>query len=384
MRRPTSYLEKLCLAVCVGMLIHSASSAQCANNMATKSYDTTLSNTGFAIYSLNLPQFSPDSGQLVSVRLTATVNSTYAFTLTNNNPSSASYQLDIGQEDQFSAAYGTPWLNITPMHVGNYTLNSGQAVTMAPFPFMTNHVSTDSITGNVAPFLGHGQVNINYMSFAYTNIWAFDHASYTFDNALTSTTQLSMQYLYCKAGVILATDLTRWSAKLTAPTTVQLDWSVVNEAAGRQYEIQRSVDGHNFTTIGIIATTMNSSAADHTYNDILPDGTTGVYYYRLQIRDKDETTWSRVRQVSLEAATKGLQVYPNPATDHIDIATGTANSDWQVDILSASGGIVQHETFLQSNLLHIGFNNHLATGTYFARITDLRGQKMLVSSFVVH
>jgi hypothetical protein len=384
MRRPNpSYLTKVCLAACIGMLFYNLAPAQCVNNLGTKTYDTTLTNQGFAVYNFAWPQWSPDSGQLVSVKLTANVTSTYAFKLTNSNSNPATYTLNIGQEDQISAAYGAPFLGITPLTVGTYTLASGQSYQDGPFPFLTNHITADSITGNVAPFLGNNSVNINYMSFGYTNLVAYDHASYYFSNDISSTTRFSMQYLYCKAGVVLAAGLTRWTAALTTPRTVQLDWTITNETAGRQYEIQRSEDGHTFTTIALQNAVPAGNSTDYSYADHLPSDASGAIYYRLQIHENDKFSWSPVKMIAIEAEEKKLHIYPNPATDHIDIATGTANSDWQVDLLSANGGLVRHETFTRSNLLHLPFNNRLAAGTYFARITDLRGQKMSVVSFIV-
>ena len=384
MRRPNpSYLKNVCLVACIGMLLQVRCFAQCVNNLGTHNYDTTLSNDGYGYYGLSFPQFSPDSGQLLSVKLTATTTATYGFNLRNVDTKAGTYQLNIGQEDQFSAAFASPWLNITPYHVGIYTLNPGETQSAAPIPFLTNNVSSDSITGNVVPFLGNGSVNINYMSFVYTNLWANDHTAYFFSSAMTSTTKVAMQYLYCKANVVLATDITRWTALLTAPLTTQLDWSVANETGGRQYEIQRSSDGHTFTTIALIPANAADGSADYVYTDHLPDAGSGHWFYRLQIHDHDRVTWSAVKEISVEAGEKPLRIYPNPATDHIDIATGTAVSDWQVDILSASGGLVQHENILQSDLLHLSFNRRLSAGTYFARITDLRGQRVLVSSFLV-
>lgn len=335
------------------------------------------------MYSLNLPQFNPDSGQLISVKISANVTSTYGFTLSNVNANDASYDLSIGQEDQISTGFGSPFLNITPLHVGAYNLASGQSMTLAPFPFLTNHVSADSITTGIAPFLGNGKVNINYMSFCYTNLWANNNASYYYSNAINSSTKLSMQYLFCKTGVVLASNLTGWAALLTAPHTAKLDWTTVNETAGRQYEIQRSTDGRNFTTVATVHADAGNGNAAYTYTDELTGNTNGNIYYRLQINDNGNFSWSPVKELSIEAAGTSLRIYPNSATDHIDIATGTANGDWQVDLFSASGGLVQRNSFLQSNLLHIAFNNRMPAGTYFARITDLRGRHVYTRPFVV-
>ena len=384
MRRPNPLpLKYLCLALCIGLLIHSRGYGQCQNFMASKSYDTLLANNGFGYYNLTFPQFNPDSGQLVSVSVSANVTSTYGFNLANAGAVNATYDLNIGQEDQISAGYGSPYLNITPLHIGTYTLTPSQSQVTPPFPFLTNHISSYSITSAVGPFLGSGTVNVNYVSFTYTNLQAYNNAAYYFSNAVNSSTQLTMQYQFCKVGVVLATDLTRFSAQLTAPLDVKLDWSATNESAGRQYQLQRSEDGHSFTTIATINSETGVTSADYTYTDLLPNGTSGNILYRLQIQDNDKLTWSPVRQVTIEAPGKSLHIYPNPATDHIDIATGTSNSDWQVDVLSAAGSLVQRGNFLQSNLLHLAFTTHLSAGTYFARITDLRGQRVFVSSFVV-
>jgi hypothetical protein len=248
---------------------------------------------------------------------------------------------------------------------------------------MTNNVTSDSITNATGPFMGHSSVSVQYMSFAYVDLSASDHYAYNYQNSISSATKFSMSYLYCRIGIVLATDLTRFTATLAAPSTVQLDWSAVNETAGRQYEVQRSEDGHLFTTIATMNSNGDLSSTDYTYTDILPNGTNGNVFYRLQVIDQEKSTWSPIKQVSIESPGKSLHVYPNPATDHIDIATGTPNSNWQVDIFSTSGSFIQRSSFTQSNLLHLAFSGHLSAGTYFARITDLRGQRVLVSSFIV-
>jgi len=384
MGRPDPFLLKsLCIALCIGMLIHGRSFGQCQNFLVTKSFDTTLVNSGFAVYTLPFPQFNPDSGQLLSVKLSANVTSTYAFTLTNINPIPTTYDLTIGQKDMYIVTGRPPVLKTTPLPIGTYTLAPGASESQPAFPFMTNNVTTDSITDATGPFLGSGSVSVKYVSFSYVDLTAPNHAPYYYQNSINSTTNFSLSYLYCRTGIVLATDLTRFTATLAAPLTVQLDWSAVNETAIRQYQVQRSEDGHVFTTIAAMNSNGDLSSANYTYNDILPSGAGGKIFYRLQVNDNEKTTWSPVKQVSIESPGKDLHIYPNPATDHIDIATGTSSSDWQVDLLSASGGLVERTTILQSNLLHLAFNTHLSTGAYFARITDLRLQRVFVSSFIV-
>ncbi len=127
-----SFLGKAGLAMCIGVILYCGTQAQCVNNLATTTYDTALSSNGFGNYNLRFPQFNPDSGTLVSVRLIATVNSMYGFTLRNADSLNTTYALTVGQQDQItSATIPAPYSNITSQSMGTYPLNPGQSVTQA-------------------------------------------------------------------------------------------------------------------------------------------------------------------------------------------------------------------------------------------------------------
>src|ERR1700744_2076349 len=125
------------MVLCLGTFLQTTSLAQCVNNLGTRTYDTSLVSNGFNIFSLSFPKWSPDSGLLVSVKLAAEVNSQYSFTLRNADVQSATYQLSVGQEDQFSGPLLTPFTNVTaPQLIGAYPLLPGQAMSQGPFTFL--------------------------------------------------------------------------------------------------------------------------------------------------------------------------------------------------------------------------------------------------------
>ena len=378
------FLVKVGLALCIGMTLYQSSRAQCANNLATRTYDTTLSSNGFGMYNLSFPQWSPDSGLLVSAKVSAMVSSQYGFTLRKADSGFASYQLAIGQEDQFSSpALASPFSNTMSRFINTYPLAPGDVVTTPPFSFLNGHIASDSITDNVTPFLGTGKVNFNYLSFTYTNLITTNNFAYYYSANIVNHMTFSVQYLYCNNGVALATNLTRFSAALAPPRTTQLAWSAVNETAGRFYEIQRSSDGKTFTTIASVPAVGTEESADYTFPDNLPDSAAGSWFYRLQIHDQASLSFSPVREVSVASMENTFRIYPNPATSYINVITGQSPGDWQVEIFAANGNLVQRTTALQSGTLHIGFNTRLAAGTYFVRLTNLHGQKNYTSSFVV-
>jgi hypothetical protein len=341
------------------------------------------------MYTVSVPQWSPDSGTLVSVKLSATVSSQYGFTLTNSDPQTATYSLTLGQEDIISGTgLSTPYTNVMSQFVNTYPLASGQVVSQTPFAFLNNHVSSDSITGNVAPFLGTGVLTMNYMSFTYTDLSTINNSTYSYSANISNNIKFSVQYLYCTGGdAVLAANLTRFSATLAAPHSAQLSWAAVNETANRIYDVQRSRDSREFTTITSITAQGDASGADYNYTDNLDDSITGNVYYRLQIHDQDKLSWSAIQQVNVAASRvgsdAGVRVFPNPAATFINLQTGQAANDWQVDIIAANGSVVQRMQVLQSSIIYIPFSPNLPAGTYFARLTGLRGQQGFSTSFVV-
>ncbi|HEV2483414.1 MAG TPA: T9SS type A sorting domain-containing protein [Puia sp.] len=347
------------------------------------------------MYNINVPKFSPDSGTLVSVNLSATVTSQYGFTLTNADNASATYTLTLGQDDQITGnVLSSPFSNIITQQINSYPLASGQVVSQPPFAFLTNHVSNDSITGNVAPFLGSGAVMLNYLSFTYTDLSTVNNATYSYSASINNVIHFTVKYYYSTSGgAVLATTLTRFSAALTAPHITGLAWAAVNETANRVYDIQRSRDGKDFTTVNSIGAQGDASGADYSYTDNLADSISGNVFYRLQIHDQANLSFSAIQEVNVASAspagaaatttTTGLRVFPNPATSYINLQTGQAPADWEVDIIAASGAVVLRTQAMASSTIYVPFTNKLAAGTYFVRLTGLHGQQPIMAPFIV-
>ena len=92
-------LLKVGLALCIGIISRLTVEAQCSGTLATHTYDTALTSSGYGVFPIAIPQWSPDSGLLVSVKLSAKVSSQYGYTLRNATSLPASYALTLGQLD---------------------------------------------------------------------------------------------------------------------------------------------------------------------------------------------------------------------------------------------------------------------------------------------
>ena len=101
-----------------------------------------------------------------------------------------------------------------------------------------------------------------------------------------------------------------------------LNWVTASEKNNRYFNIQRSVDGNQFTTLGQVNGKGNSNTLTHyTYFDSLLSNS--LIYYRLKQVDTDgDYTYSSIIKIEL-VNTEGreLIVYPNPAYADIHILT---------------------------------------------------------------
>jgi hypothetical protein len=389
-----SFWKKVCLTLCIGMILHFSSLAQCANNMATRSYDTVLTGIGYGSFSIRFPKWNPDSGLLASVKISARVSVQYGFTLKNADIISSVYSLWVGREDQFSSpSMNSDYDNTTEQKIGVFPLDPGNSIVKAPFTFLDNYVNTDSITGT-APFLGTDSVSFTYSPITYTTLHTNNNSSYSYSAAARDTVHFSLTYLYCKGGgVVLAANLTRFEAGLQGPATVHLDWSSVNEVEGRQYAVQRSQDGQHFTTVAFLPAvnfsggtdaggSASSGAVDYNYDDHLPAGATGKWYYRLQLTDPGSSVYSVIKEVTISGG-GGLSVYPNPAVDFVDLVFDQGSgAGWQVEILAADGSRIQSGNYTQSNNIHIDFLNRFPAGVYFIQATERGGQRSFIKRIV--
>jgi hypothetical protein len=222
-------------------------------------------------------------------------------------------------------AANTTYLVTVYSSVGNYVATDNfftSAVTNGPLTALANSVSTNGlyITGSEQT----GTTNFgNWQFFQSTNYWTdviFASNTNTFN--LTSVTDNTG---CVNSGALQTLNVTSVDCA-TLPITllnlsaspngrkVTLRWATSSEANNRGFDVQRSTDGVNWTTIGFVAGAGNSYATkNYTYLD--DNLETRKYYYRLNQLDFDGRSKYSVI-VSAVIGGKGEyalgQNYPNP------------------------------------------------------------------------
>lgn len=103
--------------------------------------------------------------------------------------------------------------------------------------------------------------------------------------------------------------------------TAQLNWQTANEVNTSHFDIQRSADETNFTTIGKISAKGNSGAKNsYSYADDVSTVARGKLYYRLKMVDKDGSfSYSSIQFIIIDNEPTQITITPNPAHNYFVI-----------------------------------------------------------------
>lgn len=166
-------------------------------------------------------------------------------------------------------------------------------------------------------------------------------------------------------GTVVPVTLISFDAK-AQKHSIELNWATASEVNNMGYNIQRSMDGRNFQSIGFVDGNGNSSVRidyDFEDSDVLSGQT---YYYRLQQLDYDgQSALSDVVTVSLddENTRKSFVVYPNPTTGAFYVESPAIAKNTEVIIYDQNGSEVMSTLMSEDNLNFIEAGN-LANGVY--------------------
>ncbi len=158
--------------------------------------------------------------------------------------------------------------------------------------------------------------------------------------------------------------------------SIVLNWITANEQNTASFEIERSANGRSFTNLGTVKASGNSSSTrNYSFSDRQP--LTGTNFYRLKMVDIDGSfTYSKVVAVTMNAITKGLQIFPNPVTDLLHVQSN-GNETATLQITDAAGRIVKQEKIqLNGNTSFSVEVVSLSKGKYYLVLQRKQGKEV--------
>ena len=176
-------------------------------------------------------------------------------------------------------------------------------------------------------------------------------------------------------GIFIPVKFTNFSVIKKANDAL-LTWSVENETSiTDRYEIERSVNGADFTKFITIAPRLNGGTNTYNLTDLNLSSikSSGVIYYRVKQIDKDgKFIYSEIRSVRLDSRGFGITVYPNPVSSLTNVTLDLdAAADVIIKITDVAGKEVQRIQLRGNKGINIQKVNlsGLAAGSYMLNVT---------------
>jgi hypothetical protein len=182
------------------------------------------------------------------------------------------------------------------------------------------------------------------------------------------------------AVTILPVELVSFSGKKRGNANV-LNWETMSELNTHNFELQRLNKDNHFETVATIKA--QNKAAKYSFADDLTGDKTGdktsarfvtsptfngapIDYYRLKINDFDgKTTFSKTISLENDKILRGVNIYPNPASDVLVIDNAAGKT---VEIVTILGQKVA--SFSPLNNHFSAPINDLKSGIYFVKIDN--------------
>lgn len=157
---------------------------------------------------------------------------------------------------------------------------------------------------------------------------------------------------------------------------VILSWETASELNTKEFEILRSSNGLDFEVIGKIDAAGNSSTV-LSYNFFDNLFTDGRYFYKINQIDYDgKSSQTSVRSIYYRQLSDHVEIYPNPANNHIRINISKDFKRPTILLLDTQGRLVKSTTIFDEESVVIDIHN-IPNGMYYVNVFDNRLNKSI-------
>jgi poly(3-hydroxybutyrate) depolymerase len=178
--------------------------------------------------------------------------------------------------------------------------------------------------------------------------------------------------------VLLPVEFTYFKGQKTSAGNL-LQWVTATEQNNDYFAVERSTDGNQFAAIDKVAGAGSSTTAkEYSYTDTKAPG--GNVYYRLRQVDRNgKFTFSQVILVSDNSRQAGVQMYPNPVQDNINIlVSNDIKGKGKITVYELTGRTIGQQTIEKNDkVLNALVNmNNFAAGLYIVEVKIGDGYKL--------
>lgn len=196
--------------------------------------------------------------------------------------------------------------------------------------------------------------------------WILINPSFSFIFCLTAVFNFSAN---AQLAGQLPVNLKTFKARAENNNRVKVFWTTEYERNNAYFDIERSVDGVYFISVGRVAGSNNNGIlTNYIYYDLqaLP----GISFYRLRQVDTDlKFSFSPVERVRNATNSNAVDMYPNPVNAGLFTINLLKNVEGNIEVMvyDLLGRLQLKQQFSDKNTLTI--IHHLSAGLYTVKIT---------------
>jgi hypothetical protein len=159
--------------------------------------------------------------------------------------------------------------------------------------------------------------------------------------------------------------------------SVYLNWSTVSETNNNYFDVERSINGTQWSSIANIAAS-GTTQVFHQYQAIdnlagvVPSGS--VYYRIKQVDYNGQFTYSTIKAVNIYSIMPSLSVFPNPISSSCIVQWDNENSaNTVLKLVNINGNVLYHKDITESGMVqqHIDMSG-FPEGIYFIQLSTSR------------
>lgn len=184
----------------------------------------------------------------------------------------------------------------------------------------------------------------------------------------TATFTEFSKFFLVEPGVVVPVTLLSFKGYLNN-NKILLDWRTSSEQNSKHFELEKSSDGVNFRSIGIVAAAGNSSS-DRSYN-FTDRQVNELNYYRLKMVDIDgRFIYSKTILIKKPNANQDVLVVNNPFRSFIDVRfTRLPKQNVQMMLLNMTGAKIYSNQYEAAEQIRFDLSSvSISNGTYMLRI----------------
>jgi len=330
---------------------------------------------------LSFSKFNIPTGTLFCIDFTANISTVANLGIRNLDSAQQTYRFRYTQDIAFSGPGGISDDDFATKNYGPTILdkyNTGiDSANYGPDTTFKNRYFVKT-TSNVTPYLGSGNVNINFTNTGSTTLQQGSN-NYRSTVRTFAWGEFTLKYFWCPNS-LLATSIKNFAAYKNNKN-ILLKWSTENKTSGTGYEIEYSQDGRTFSGIGEInPKDLVGNTTQHEFQ-YQPAGTakSGKLYFRIkQINTRGIATYSSIRTVDMnENSLAGFMIYPNPVARKVSMLFDRSlNGNYVVEVTNLAGQILYNRNIkvTSSNNIQFELANPPPSGMYYLKVTDTKSK----------